>query len=80
MVNMGSYAGHGVFPSIQAAMRKPEEFPSVLNTAYFVVAGLCTFLGVAGYYMYGSNAMDVITFNLDPGAHSASERSLASSC
>ena len=57
-----------MFPSIQASMREPERFPAVLNVAYVVVAALCTFLGLAGYYMYGDGAMDVITFNMRSGA------------
>lgn len=62
------YAGHAVFPAIQASMREPERFPAVLNAAYGIVAALCTFLGAAGYYMYGAGALDVITFNLRGGA------------
>jgi solute carrier family 32 (vesicular inhibitory amino acid transporter) len=62
-----SYAGHSVFPSIQASMRSPSQFPAVLDTAYIIVALLCTFLGTAGYYMYGNGALDVITFNMQSG-------------
>jgi hypothetical protein len=36
----------------------------VLDAAYLVVGALCTFIGAAGYYMYGNGALDVITFNL----------------
>ena len=36
----------------------------VLNVAYATVAGLCTFIGATGYYMYGTAAKDLITFNL----------------
>lgn len=36
----------------------------MLNVAYVLLASLCTFLGVAGYWMYGSNVLDIITFNL----------------
>lgn len=61
------YAGHSVFPSIQASMKEPERFPAVLDTAYLTVGTICTFLGSAGYYMYGAGAMDVITFNLPAG-------------
>jgi len=60
------YSGHGVFPSIQASMKKPSEFPQVLNVAFFIVAFLCSFIGGAGYYMYGSAAADIIIFNM-PG-------------
>lgn len=138
------YSGHGVFPSVRASMKKPEQFPKVpalrildkqqwlvgalhsafhacipsadqpfyscsarlfraaldsgdrdplfleapfqnhfrvvrrcspcrvivvlhgqvLDAAYLVVGSLCTFIGAAGYYMYGNAARDVITFNL----------------
>ena len=36
----------------------------MLNVAYLIVGGLCTFFGVVGYYMYGTAAKDLITFNL----------------
>ncbi|EIE22996.1 hypothetical protein COCSUDRAFT_15642, partial [Coccomyxa subellipsoidea C-169] len=39
----------------------------VLDAAYLVVGTLCTFIGAAGYYMYGNGALDVITFNLPKG-------------
>ncbi|KAK9903315.1 hypothetical protein WJX75_002640 [Coccomyxa subellipsoidea] len=61
------YSGHGVFPSVRASMKRPEQFPKVLDVAYLVVGGLCTFIGAAGYYMYGNAALDVITFNLPKG-------------
>lgn len=36
----------------------------MLNTAYLVVAVLCTLMGSAGYYMYGTGAADIVTMNL----------------
>lgn len=41
----------------------------VLDAAYLVVGVLCTFIGAAGYYMYGNSALDVITFNLPKVLH-----------
>ncbi|GLC35800.1 hypothetical protein PLESTB_000495600 [Pleodorina starrii] len=58
------YSGHGVFPAIQKSMKDPKQFPQVLNVAYLAVAVLCTLMGGAGYYMYGTGALDLITFNL----------------
>ncbi|KXZ56682.1 hypothetical protein GPECTOR_1g614 [Gonium pectorale] len=58
------YSGHGVFPAIQKSMKEPQQFPQVLNVAYLVVAVLCTLMGSAGYYMFGTGALDLITFNL----------------
>lgn len=58
------YSGHGVFPSIQKSMQEPKQFPQVLNVAYLIVAGLCSLMGAAGYYMFGTGSLDVITFNL----------------
>ena len=34
--------------------------------AFFIVAFLCSFIGGAGYYMYGSAAADIVIFNM-PG-------------
>lgn len=39
----------------------------VLNTAYLVVGSFCGLVGALGYYMYGSNAADVIIFSLPAG-------------
>ncbi|CAL8465508.1 g5044 [Coccomyxa elongata] len=61
------YSGHGVFPSVRASMKRPQLFPKVLDAAYLVVGALCTFIGAAGYYMYGNAALDVVTFNLPKG-------------
>eukprot|EP01025_Chloroclados_australasicus_P050364 TRINITY_DN5782_c0_g2_i2.p1 TRINITY_DN5782_c0_g2~~TRINITY_DN5782_c0_g2_i2.p1 ORF type:complete len:507 (-),score=28.15 TRINITY_DN5782_c0_g2_i2:372-1805(-) len=61
------FAGHGVFPSIQGAMKQPNKFPKVLDVAYLIVTSLCTFIGVAGYYMYGKGVADVVIFNLPQG-------------
>ena len=36
----------------------------VMNVAFIVTALLCTVIGGCGYYMFGSAARDVITFNL----------------
>jgi solute carrier family 32 (vesicular inhibitory amino acid transporter) len=58
------YSGHSVFPSVQASMSRPQDFPRVLNAAYATVAMLSTFLAAAGYFMFGSGALDVVTFNL----------------
>lgn len=41
-----------------------NDVAQVLNTAYLVVGGLCTFIGATGYYMFGTAAKDLITFNL----------------
>jgi len=58
------YSGHGVFPAIQASMAEPERFPQVLNVAFLLVAGLCTFIAASGYLMYGKAAADIVIFNL----------------
>jgi hypothetical protein len=49
-----------VFPSIQNSMAAPELFPKVLDTSFTIVAALCSCVGAAGYYMYGSGALDVV--------------------
>ncbi|PNW85026.1 hypothetical protein CHLRE_03g168550v5 [Chlamydomonas reinhardtii] len=58
------YSGHGVFPAIQKSMADPKQFPQVLNVAYLAVAVICTLMGAAGYYMYGTGALDLVTFNM----------------
>lgn len=32
--------------------------------AYLAVAVICTLMGAAGYYMYGTGALDLVTFNM----------------
>ncbi|MEW5303382.1 MAG: hypothetical protein WDW36_006081 [Sanguina aurantia] len=61
------YSGHGVFPAIQASMKDPKQFPKVLDIAYLIVGLMCTFVGGAGYYMYGANAADIVSWNLPAG-------------
>jgi len=36
----------------------------VMNVAFIITALLCTVIGGCGYYMFGSAARDVVTFNL----------------
>lgn len=48
-------------------MEQPENFPAVLNVAFAIIVTLCSFLGLAGYYMYGSGVLDVVTFNMRAG-------------
>ena len=38
-----------------------------MNVAYLIVGLVCTFIGAAGYYMYGSAAGDIVIFNLPAG-------------
>uniref|UniRef100_A0A061SET5 Solute carrier family 32 (Vesicular inhibitory amino acid transporter) n=1 Tax=Tetraselmis sp. GSL018 TaxID=582737 RepID=A0A061SET5_9CHLO len=61
------YAGHGVFPSIQASMQKPKDFDKVLNLAYALVGTCCALIAALGYYMYGNRVADVIIFSLPAG-------------
>lgn len=58
------HSGHGVFPSVRASMKDPDRFPQVLNTAFIIVALLCTTIGACGYYMYGGGVADIVVFNM----------------
>lgn len=35
-----------------------------MNVSFLITSLLCTLIGGSGYYMFGSAARDVITFNL----------------
>lgn len=52
-------------PPLPCPPVRPAGRPhQVLNVAYLIVAGLCSLMGAAGYYMFGTGSLDVITFNL----------------
>lgn len=52
---------------IPLQIASPLPTHQVLDVAYIIVAGLCTFIGTAGYFMYGPAAADIVIFNLPAG-------------
>ena len=44
--------------------KRDEAAMQVMNVAFIITALLCTVIGGCGYYMFGSVARDVVTFNL----------------
>ena len=63
--------------------RQSHVIVQVMNVAFLVTALLCTIIGGCGYYMFGSAARDVVTFNLPavrPLANLAAELACLERC
>ncbi|KAJ3262333.1 hypothetical protein HK103_002774 [Boothiomyces macroporosus] len=45
-------------------MKQPEKYPKLLNLSYFIVVLIYGFVGVIGYFMFGSDTKDEITQNI----------------
>ena len=59
-----SYCGHAVFPSIEASMRKPEQFNSMMNSTFLFGAVVKTLLGTFMVLAFGHKTDEVATVNL----------------
>jgi len=61
------FSGHGIFPSVKASMKEPEQFPQALRLSFFLTAITCSLVAALGYAMYGTAVRDIVTFNLPRG-------------
>ncbi|KAJ3325087.1 hypothetical protein HDV06_004843 [Boothiomyces sp. JEL0866] len=70
---MAGFCGHSgklrftvVFPQIYHDMKQPEKYPKLLNLSYLIVVLIYGFVGVIGYFMFGSDTKDevIITQNI----------------
>ena len=59
-----TYSGHEIFPSIEASMRKPEQFNSVLNSTFMFSTIIKTLLGAVMVLAFGEKTDEVATLNL----------------
>lgn len=59
------FSGHAIVPSIYTSMEKPQDFERMVTLTFIVVVACCIGVGIAGYYMFGSNVEDQITLSLE---------------
>jgi len=59
------FSGHAIVPSIYSSMQKPQEFEKMVTVTFSIVICACLGVGVAGYYIFGSTALDQITLSLE---------------
>ena len=60
---MGSFAGHSLFPSFRADMRRPVGYKRVIHLSFFICALYYLVVGVMGYMMYGNEVSDIVTLD-----------------
>ncbi len=53
-----------IITTVSVKISRKDAAMQVMNVAFIITALLCTVIGGCGYYMFGSAARDVVTFNL----------------
>ncbi|KAE8270068.1 hypothetical protein A4X09_0g2280 [Tilletia walkeri] len=61
---MSGFSSHPVIPSLFKDMQQPHRFPQMLDRAYIVATVIYLGMGMAGYFMFGSDVTDEITRDL----------------
>lgn len=59
-----SYTAHAVFPSVEASMKEPHKYPSMMNGAFTLAAVVKVLLGLLSVLVFGVNTDQVITVNI----------------
>ncbi|GJP37661.1 hypothetical protein CLOM_g22098 [Closterium sp. NIES-68] len=62
-----AFEGVGMTLPVQASMKQPRKFPSVLALGLAIIAVTYAAVGTAGYLGYGEETQEIITLNLPPG-------------
>ena len=60
-----SFGGHANFPSIEAGMRNPRDWPRVLDRAFVALVAAYVLTACAGYWTFGSATYSPILCNLN---------------
>ncbi|KAJ2725662.1 hypothetical protein GGI07_001162 [Coemansia sp. Benny D115] len=63
-----SYSGSVVYPHVEAAMKKPKQWPSVIYTSMGFCAAAYLLIGVAGYWAYGDQVVSPVLDSIPTGA------------
>ncbi|KAJ1726722.1 hypothetical protein LPJ61_005002 [Coemansia biformis] len=63
-----SFAGSVVYPHVEASMRKPKQWPTVVFTAMTFCAVCYLLIGVAGYWAYGDLVVSPVLDSIPTGA------------
>ncbi|KAJ2785848.1 hypothetical protein H4R18_000237 [Coemansia javaensis] len=63
-----SYSGSVVYPHVEAAMRKPKQWPSVVFSAMTFCAACYLLIGITGYWAYGDQVVSPVLDSIPAGA------------
>jgi len=58
------FAGHSCFPSIYTSLKDKNDFPVVIDRAYFVTTVLYLTMGLCGYLLFTKHTQEELTMNL----------------
>ena len=59
-----SYCAHAVFPTIEGSMKKPSQFPTMMNCSFFLAATIKGMLGLFMVLCFGNDTNPVATVNV----------------
>ncbi|KAI7853855.1 transmembrane amino acid transporter protein-domain-containing protein [Circinella umbellata] len=62
-----SFGANIMFPSIEAAMKKPQDFTRVVSYALTTCALLYIMIAIPGYYVYGDSVQNPVYYSLRDG-------------
>ncbi|XP_020590801.1 vacuolar amino acid transporter 1-like [Phalaenopsis equestris] len=62
-----SYSGHAVFPNIYSSLKKPNDFPAVLFTSFFICTLLYAGVAVMGFFLFGESTQPQFTLSMPHG-------------
>ncbi|KAI8318650.1 hypothetical protein GQ54DRAFT_300044 [Martensiomyces pterosporus] len=63
-----SFSGTIIYPHVEASMRKPKQWPTVISVAMIICVLLYSLVGISGYWAYGSEALSPILNSIPKGA------------
>lgn len=59
-----SYTAHAVFPGVEGSMRRPEQYPMMMNVAFLLAAIVKVAFGLLPVLRFGEDTNQAITVNL----------------
>ncbi|KAL9967095.1 hypothetical protein ACROYT_G025260 [Oculina patagonica] len=59
-----SYTAHAVFPGVEGSMRRPEQYPMMMNLAFLLAAVVKVAFGLLPVLRFGPDTEQAITVNL----------------
>ncbi|KAI9501146.1 transmembrane amino acid transporter protein-domain-containing protein [Coemansia spiralis] len=63
-----SFAGSVVYPHVEASMKKPKQWPTVVFTAMGFCAAAYLLIGITGYWAYGDQVVSPVLDSIPTGA------------
>ena len=59
-----SYTAHAIFPGVEGSMKRPEQYPMMMNAAFLLAAVVKVAFGLLPVLRFGDNTEQAITVNL----------------